>query len=87
MAQAAKMRITTLEDYKARIRNTKPEQPPTDRALTVREVGGKVGVSRGTIYRWIKEGSFPNGKRFGKSSVRWLESTIDAWMTSTKENL
>lgn len=81
MTQPPKMQFTNLDTYKAKIRNRKnTDQPPTDRALTIREVGDKINASRSTIYRWMADGTFPQGKRFGKCSVRWLESDIDQWM-------
>jgi prophage regulatory protein len=82
MERARKMMVFNLETFRKKIRREKSEIPPTDRALTIREVGDKIGASRSTIYRWIREGNFPNGKRFGKCSIRWLESTVDAWMNS-----
>jgi prophage regulatory protein len=37
-------------------------------------------VSPATIYRWIKEGSFPKPVRLGANMVRWKASDIEAWM-------
>ena len=37
-------------------------------------------VSPATIYRWIKEGSFPPPVRLGANMVRWKASDIEAWM-------
>ena len=38
-------------------------------------------VSHATIYRWIKEGSFPKPVRLGANMVRWKASDIEIWMT------
>ena len=82
MARTGNMQVYDLAGYHQKIRREKPELPLKDRALTIREVCDKTGVSRSTIFRWIREGYFPNGKRFGKRSVRWLESRVDAWIES-----
>ena len=83
MAKSPNLQFMDLDAYKAQIRNRKhSDQPPTDRALTIREVGDKINASRSTIYRWMDEGTFPRGKRFGKCSVRRLESEVDLWMQS-----
>ena len=82
MAEAAKMQFYDVKDWKRKQQNRKADLPLSDRALSMREVTEKTGMSKSTIYRWIRAGEFPNGKRFGKCSVRWLESAIDAWMQS-----
>ena len=52
MAKSPNLQFTNLDTYKAQIRNRKhSDQPPTDRALTIREVGDKINASRSTIYR------------------------------------
>ena len=37
-------------------------------------------VSPATIYRWIKEGSFPKQIHLGANMVRWKASDIESWM-------
>ena len=37
-------------------------------------------ISRATIYRWVKEGSFPKPIHLGANMVRWKASDIDAWV-------
>ncbi|HAT1797957.1 TPA: AlpA family phage regulatory protein [Legionella pneumophila] len=36
-------------------------------------------ISRSTIDRWIKAGSFPNKVRLGKNSVGWHLAEIEQW--------
>ena len=40
----------------------------------------RVGVSRPTIYRWMREGTFPKQISIGANSVVWLESDVTKWM-------
>ena len=37
-------------------------------------------VSRPTLYRWMKEGSFPQNVKLGANMVRWRTSDIEAWI-------
>lgn len=53
-----------------------------DRFLRLLEVMHITGLSRNTIYRRMREGSFPKQLRIGPNSVAWLQSDISAWMTS-----
>jgi prophage regulatory protein len=39
-----------------------------------------LSVSRATIYRWTKEGSFPPAIQLGANMVRWKASHIEAWL-------
>ncbi len=42
----------------------------------------RMQIGKTTFYRWIAEGTFPEGKRMGKRAVRWHESTIIDWENS-----
>lgn len=46
--------------------------PPVARMLRQPEVSARVGLSRSTIWRLARQGSFPAPRRLGPSSVRWL---------------
>ena len=48
--------------------------------LRISGVIHRVGVSRPTIYRWMKEGTFPKQITIGANSVVWLESDVTKWM-------
>jgi prophage regulatory protein len=54
-------------------------------ALTIlrrKQVEARIGLSRSTIYERIKAGTFPSPISLGAKSVGWLESEIDAWLSS-----
>lgn len=48
--------------------------------LRLPEVKGKTGLSRSTIYLWIKAGKFPKQLKLGARSSGWIESDIDKWI-------
>jgi prophage regulatory protein len=39
-------------------------------------------ISRATIYRWVKEGSFPKPIHLGANMVRWKVSDIEEWIVA-----
>jgi predicted DNA-binding transcriptional regulator AlpA len=86
MAEANKVRILNIEDYKRKIRNSKPEPTYSERCLNTRELCEKLNTSRSTINRKLAANELPKPTYWG-ISPKWIESEIDAWMTSTKENL
>lgn len=53
-----------------------------DRFMRIAEVVRVTALSRNTIYKRIREGTFPKQVRLGPNSVAWLQSDISAWMTS-----
>ncbi|WJD61292.1 helix-turn-helix transcriptional regulator [Pseudomonas kurunegalensis] len=55
-----------------------------DRFLRIAEVVRVTGLSRNTIYRRMREGTFPEQVRIGPNSVAWLQSDISAWMSALK---
>lgn len=53
-----------------------------DRFLRLDEVLHITGLGRNTIYRRIREGSFPKQIRIGPNSVAWRQSDITKWMSN-----
>ena len=54
----------------------------TGRLLRLREVIALTGLSRSTIYRKMRDGTFPDALKIGARAVRWLESEIQAWLAA-----
>lgn len=44
------------------------------------EVEARTGLSRSTIYDWMKRGEFPQPVKVGTRIVAWRESEITAWL-------
>jgi len=53
--------------------------------LRRKQVEARIGLSRSTIYERIKAGTFPAPISLGAKSVGWIESEIDAWLSSQVE--
>ncbi|AVH35900.1 AlpA family transcriptional regulator [Pseudomonas monteilii] len=53
-----------------------------DRFMRIAEVTRVTALSRNTIYKRMREGTFPKQVKLGPNSVAWLQSDISAWMTS-----
>jgi prophage regulatory protein len=47
--------------------------------LRMTEICRRTGLSRWTIWRMEKEGSFPKSVKLGKNAVGWLLSELDTW--------
>lgn len=52
----------------------------TDRFMRIDEVISVTGLGRNTIYRRMREGTFPRQVRLGPNSVAWLQSAVSEWM-------
>ena len=55
------------------------------RILRRKQVEARIGLSRSTIYLRIAAGAFPSPVSLGSRAVGWLESEIEAWLTSCVE--
>lgn len=51
-----------------------------DRILRITELETMLGVSRSSIYAWIKEGAFPKQIKLAVRAVGWKASDIQAWI-------
>lgn len=56
--------------------------PSRDRILRLPDVKARTGLSRSSIYAFIKEGRFPQHIALGERCVGWYESEVDAWVAS-----
>ena len=55
-----------------------------DNILRLPDVKARTGLSRSSIYAYIKDGKFPQHIALGERSVGWYESEVDAWVASRK---
>lgn len=51
-----------------------------DRFMRLAEVLHTTSLSRNTVYRRMREGTFPKQIRIGPNSVAWRQSDIATWM-------
>ncbi|MFT3974941.1 MAG: AlpA family phage regulatory protein [Amaricoccus sp.] len=54
--------------------------PAPDRIIRMETVRARTGLSRSTIYRKIKEGTFPPQLRISIHGAGWRESDINSWV-------
>ncbi|MDK9415960.1 AlpA family transcriptional regulator [Vibrio parahaemolyticus] len=58
------------------------------RIYRLKELTELLGISRATIYSWMKQGTFPQSVTLGANSVGWKESDIQQWIdTRTSQAL
>lgn len=53
-----------------------------DRFVRLKEIRQRIGLSQSTIYRMIKDGTFPPSVSLGPTTAAWLESEVEAWISS-----
>jgi prophage regulatory protein len=53
--------------------------------LRPKEVIKEYGLSRTTIWRKEREGTFPKKVRLGARAIGWLKSDLDVWLQSLKD--
>ena len=51
-----------------------------DKLLRRPEVEARTGLSRSTLYDWMKRGEFPQPVKLGTRLVAWRESDIGGWL-------
>ena len=54
----------------------------TDRLLRRSEVQSRTALGRSSIYRKMRDGSFPEPLKVGVRAVRWRESEIEGWLAA-----
>lgn len=56
-----------------------------ERLLRRPEVEARTGLSRSTLYDWMKRGEFPQPVKLGARLVAWKESDVSEWLESRKK--
>jgi prophage regulatory protein len=57
------------------------------RFIRPREVVEMIGVSRTTLWRMVREGTFPRPVRITERNVRYVLEAVEAWMQARTEGL
>ncbi len=55
-----------------------------ERLLRHPETLRRIGVSRSTLYRLVRDRHFPRPIRIGRGTMAWPESEITAWIEARK---
>ena len=56
--------------------------PPSPKMLRAPEVMAQTGLSRTTIWRRVRAGTFPAPTELGQNSIGWPESLIKSWLAN-----
>jgi prophage regulatory protein len=54
--------------------------PPEELLWNIKTVIAKTGLSRPSIYRYMKRGRFPPRRRVGPNRVAWVPAEVIAWI-------
>jgi prophage regulatory protein len=57
----------------------------SERMLRLPSVLERVGVSRSTLWSWVRAKAFPAPVRLGLRAVAWRSTEVDAWIASRTE--
>lgn len=47
--------------------------------VSAAQLANRYGVSRTTIWRWIKKRQFPKSVQLGPNTTRWLLTDVERW--------
>ena len=53
---------------------------PSARLLRLPAVCTRVGLGRSTVWRMMKDGTFPKPRRLSTHAVAWLEADVNEWV-------
>ncbi|WP_458251066.1 helix-turn-helix transcriptional regulator [Geobacter anodireducens] len=57
-----------------------------ERMIRLPEILNLTGVSRSTIWRWIKAGYFPRPVRMSPGTIGWKSTDVLDWLASLSTN-
>ncbi len=64
---------------------TNQTRPALSTIIRLPEVLSTTGLSRPTVYRKVKDGTFPQPLRLGAAAVGWLLHEVEQWITALAE--
>lgn len=51
--------------------------------LRMRDVAARLAYSESKIYKMIRDGEFPRGRKMPMGGVRWSSEVVEAWIRQT----
>lgn len=54
--------------------------------IRLNQVKEKTGLSRSSIYQFIKEGKFPAQVKLGQRAAAWVDSEVEDWISDRISN-
>lgn len=66
--------------------NPTSSSPAPIRLLRFPEVRHRTGLSRTTIWRLERRGTFPAHRRISSNAVGWLEADVNTWINTRSES-
>lgn len=57
-------------------------RPPEPDYLDIDQLAAKLSVTTRTIFRLVKSGDLPAGRRVGSKVLRWRMKDVDQWLQS-----
>ena len=57
----------------------------SDKLIRRPDVEARTGLSRSTLYEWMKRGDFPQPVKLGARLVAWRESDEAEWLVSREK--
>lgn len=76
---------TALGHVPVMTQQSRKEPSMAEKLLRRPEVQARTGLSRSTIYDWVKRGEFPRPVKLGTRLVAWRESDISDWLESREK--
>ncbi len=43
------------------------------------DLAARYSVDRGTVWRWARDGDFPQPHKLSKNCTRWIMADVEAW--------
>lgn len=61
--------------------NVQTETPSSPTIIRLPEVLRRIGLSRPSVYRMMKAGTFPQQVKLGAAAVGWLRAEVERWIS------
>lgn len=71
-----------MTTHEAQTNDTNTQPSIKSRIIRLSDVKRLTGLSRSSIYAYMKAGNFPKHVQLGQRSVGWYEHEVDAWVMS-----
>ena len=77
-SEGVQTKMDDLFDHALRL----PAAVADEEVWKVRTILAKTGLSRSTLYAYVKAGDFPRQRKLGPRRVGWLASDVRRWMST-----
>lgn len=80
MVESKHGEVKVIYSHASKGKNKVVELPEDGKLMRIEQVVKLTGLSKATVYRYVKEGTFPKIRKLGLKTTVFVRAEVEAWL-------